>query len=50
MTTATFEQTYPKYPFAPLVALGLSLGKFIKARMDHSDGRTGVGGAHGAAA
>ncbi len=28
---ATFEDTYPRYPFAPLVALALILASWIKA-------------------
>ena len=27
---ATFENTYPRYPFAPLVALALMLASWIK--------------------
>lgn len=29
MTPATFEQTYKRMPFAPLVALGIALGEAI---------------------
>ena len=31
MTGPTFENTYPRYPFAPLVALALMLANRIKA-------------------
>jgi len=31
MTRATFENTYPRYPFAPLVALALMLANRIMA-------------------
>jgi hypothetical protein len=30
-TGATFKNTYPRYPFAPLVALALMLARRIKA-------------------
>jgi hypothetical protein len=30
-TGATFENTYPRYPFAPLVALALMLANRIEA-------------------
>ena len=30
-TKATFENTYPRYPFAPLVELGIMLAGRIKA-------------------
>ncbi len=30
-TVATFEETYPRYPFAPLVALALILASWINA-------------------
>ena len=30
MTKVTFENTFPRYPFAPLVGLGLALASRIK--------------------
>ncbi len=27
----TFEETYPRYPFAPLVAAGIALARWLKS-------------------
>lgn len=32
MTAPTFEQTYVKYPFAPLVSLGVRLAAYFVSR------------------
>lgn len=47
MSRSTFENTYPKYPFAPLVELGMRIGQFAKAKMDRSAERSDHNGAHG---
>ncbi len=36
MTTPTFEQTYVKYPFAPLVALAIKLSRFLTDNKDQN--------------
>ncbi len=36
-TEATFENTYPRYPFAPLVELALNLAGRIKAAKKPAD-------------
>ena len=41
-TGATFENTWPRYPFAPLVALALMLAIRIKAARKPA-GRRGAG-------
>jgi len=40
MTTPTFEQTYVKYPFAPLVRMALNITAFILAHTKHEDSGT----------
>jgi len=40
MTTSTYEQTYVKYPFAPLVKLVLALGMYLAE--DKTHGETGI--------
>ncbi|GBE43901.1 hypothetical protein BMS3Bbin10_01984 [bacterium BMS3Bbin10] len=46
----TFENTYTRYPFAPLVDLGLAIAKWLKraaktaGKSRPSDRHTGVGG------
>ncbi len=37
MTAPTFEQTYVKYPFAPLVTLGLNICAYFVERHRHGD-------------
>jgi len=37
MTAPTFEQTYVKYPFAPLVTLGVKLAAYFMSRKRHND-------------
>lgn len=46
---ATFEATYPRYPFAPLVRLAINFGEWLrKIRFDASE--RGQGGEIGEAA
>ncbi len=40
MTAPTFEQTYIKYPFAPLVRLALKISAFLIAHTKHKDSDT----------
>ena len=47
MTSMTFENTYTKYSFAPLVELVLTLGRFVKGTLpgasdNSADGIRGV--------
>lgn len=37
-TAESFENTYPRYPFAPLVRMAIALGRLI-ALATRSDGR-----------
>jgi len=37
MTAPTFEQTYIKYPFAPLVTLALNICAYFIERNRHGD-------------
>ncbi len=39
-TTATFEETYPQYPFAELVRLGVGLAAFIVRHRRQREGDT----------
>ena len=51
MTNPTFENTYAKYPFAPLVEIALLLGRFIKEHIAKTSGHhTGADGVHGLSA
>jgi len=51
--TATFETTYTRYPFAPLVELGLAVAAWLKRAAKNADKahrssrQTGIGGAAG---
>jgi len=36
---ATFETTYPRYPFAPLVELGIAIAAWLK-RVTSQDGKS----------
>ncbi|WP_162901449.1 hypothetical protein [Breoghania sp. L-A4] len=40
MTSMTFENTYTKYSFAPLVALALVLGRFVKSALTETNGNS----------
>lgn len=52
----SFEATYPRYAFAPLVQLGIALAVWITGRSQTRKASAGhgadgvIGGAHGAAA
>jgi len=43
MTASTFEQTYVKYPFAPLVTLALNICAFFVERNRHGDRHIDLG-------
>lgn len=50
MRYETFETTYKKYSFAPLVELGLQLGRFIQERRTRTDRHSDANGVNGLAA
>jgi len=37
-----FEATYPKYPFAPLVRLGIAIAAFLAGRAGKSGAKPGA--------
>ena len=43
MTAPTFEQTYIKYPFAPLVTLVLNICAYFVERNSHGDSHIDLG-------
>ncbi len=43
MTVPTFEQTYVKYPFAPLVTLALRICAYFVDHNRHNDTRINLG-------
>ncbi len=43
MTSMTFENTYTKYSFAPLVELALVLGRFVKGTLPSTKGNSADG-------
>ncbi len=43
----TFEATYTRYPFAPLVALGIAIAAVLKTKLGSNESKSKAGHGHG---